>query len=154
MSSRISVTPTITAAGAYASLDAVGGKLEFEEARTPYSSHGHIEAAKIIDNDSEDALLRLILFNQDFTATADNAAMSITDADLANCMGVISFTAANYLTFATNSIGTMGLAGIQVLFPFVLVGGGTSLFGQLMVETSTPTYTAVDDLTVVLTIHD
>ena len=56
----IHVTPTITA-GAYSSLDAVGGKLEFENARTPHTNTGRIIQAHKSDKGTQDALLYLIL---------------------------------------------------------------------------------------------
>ena len=146
----VSQTPTITA-GAYSALDAVGGKLEFENVLTPYQNDGHIRRAMISDKAKQNALLYLVLFNQDFTATADNAAFAVSDADLLNVVAVIEFSVANYASFNANSWCTTGFAGVEMALPFTLVEGGTSLFGQLFVKTSTPTYTSTSDLTV--TIH-
>ena len=148
--STIAVTPTITA-GAYSALDAVGGKMEFTDALTPFENHGHIERAQISDKGKQNALLYLVLFNQDFTATADNAAFAVSDADLLNVCAVIEFSVANYASFDANSFCTTGFAGVTMSLPFELIEGGTSLFGQLFVKTSTPTYTSTSDLTV--TIH-
>ena len=149
----VSQTPVVSAAAIYASGDAVGGKLEFTNVCSTYRAAGRICQAKIKDNAKQNALLQLVLFKEDFTATADNAAFSVTDADLANCIGVMNFAVANYTSFDANSIGTMGLAGLEVNFPYTLVAGGTSLSGQLMVLTSTPTYAATDDLQIDLTVH-
>ena len=143
--------PVITA-GAYSSLDAVGGKLEFEDARTPYNNSGTITQAHIMDKGKQDAHLYLVLFNQDFTETADNAAFAVSDADLQHVVAVLEFVAADYVDFNANSFISMGYLGIDVNVPFVLVEGGTSLFGQLFVETSTPTYTSISDLTVCVVI--
>ncbi len=145
-------TPVITA-GAYSALDAVGGKLEFEDARTPHSNAGVIVQAHISDKGKQNALLYLVLFDQDFTPTADNDAFAVSDADLLNVVGVIEFAVANYASFNANSFCTMGFAGVAVELPFVLVEGGTSLFGQLFVKTSTPTYTSTTDLAVGLIIR-
>jgi len=142
-------TPTITA-GAYSALDAVGGKLEFENVRTPYDNHGHVCRAMISDKGKQNALLYMILFNQDFTATADNAAMAVSDADLLNVCGIIEFPVANYTSFNANSVCTTGFAGVAMDLPFSLASGGTSLFGQLMVKTSEPTYTSTSDLQITL----
>jgi hypothetical protein len=147
----VSETPTITA-GAYSSLDAVGGKLEFENVCTPYGSSGVIVQAQITDKAKQDALLILTLFDRDFTPTADNAAFAISDADLLNVVAVLQFPVADYVDYANNSIATMGILSAIIQTPFVLVEGGTSLFGQLMVKTSTPTYVTTSDLTVSLTI--
>ena len=143
----IKETPTITA-GAYASLDAVGGKLEFEDACTPFNNSGTIVQAYLSDKGKQDAHLYLVLFSEDFTETADNAAFAVSDADLLNVIAVIEFVAAEYIDFNANSF-------VQNLddFEFNLVEGGTSLFGQLFVETSTPTYTSTSDLSAGLIIE-
>ena len=149
----IEETPTISSGAAYASLDAVGGKLEFENAVTPYSNHGHVIRAMLSDKGKQNALLYLVLFSEDFTATADNAAFDPSDADLLNVIGIIEFPVANYSSFADNSVCTTGFAGVTMDLPFNLVSGGTSLFGQLMVKTQTPTYTSTSDLQVRLHVH-
>ena len=145
----VSATQVITA-GAYSALDAVGSKLEFEDARTAYSSHGHIKRAFLSDKGKQNALLYLVLFSEDFTETADNAAFAVSDADLLHVVAVIEFSVANYSSFNANSWCTTGFLGVDMEIPFSLVKGGTSLFGQLFVKTSTPTYTATDDLRVTL----
>ena len=137
----IHVTPAITA-GAYSALDAVGGLMEFEDARTSFSRTGCICQAHITDKGKQNALLYLVLFNQTFTPTADNAAFAVSDADLLNVVAVIEFAVANYASFNANSYVSMGFLGVSVELPFALKKGGTSLFGQLFVKTSTPTYTS------------
>lgn len=143
----IHVTPTITA-GAYSALDAVGGKMEFEDACTPYDNHACICQAHISDKGKQNALLYLVLFNQDFTPTADNAAFAVSDADLLNVVAIIEFAVNSYVSFNTNSWAHTGFSNLNLKIPFELIEGGTSLFGQLFVKTSTPTYTSTSDLSV------
>ena len=145
----IKETPTITA-GAYSSLDAVGGLLEFEDARTSYNNAGTIIQAILIDDAKQLAILYLVLFDRTFTATADNAAFAVSDADLQNVIGVIEFATADYVSINANCYAQK-LAFKDL--PFVLIEGGTSLFGQLFVKTSTPTYVATDDIAVKLIIE-
>ena len=145
----VAETPTITA-GAYSALDAVGGKMEFEDVRTAFDNAGHIVQAHLSDKGKQNALLYLVLFSQDFTATADNAAFAVSDADLLNIVAVLEFAVASYSSFNANSFCAIGFLGAAVEIPFALVEGGTSLFGQLFVKTSTPTYTSTSDLTVTL----
>ena len=130
----------------------VGDKMEFEDVCTPFDNSARIRQAHIIDNASEDALLYLVLFDRDFTETADKAVFAVSDADVAHVVAVIEFAVANYATFNTNSFCTMGFVGIDVNLPVVLVEGGTSLFGQLFAA-ATPNYTAITDLTVGLVIQ-
>jgi hypothetical protein len=146
-------TPTITA-GAYSSLDAVGSKLEFEDVCTPFNNTGAVVQAHIKDNAKQNALLYLVLFDRDFTATADNDAFTVSDADLLNMVMVLEFAVADYIDFASNSIALVDPAHYALEHPFELKEGGTSLFGQLMVKTSTPTYVATNDLRVELLIKN
>ena len=147
----VRATPTITA-GAYSAGDAVGGKMEFRDVCSPYKNTAAIVQAHIKDNAKQNAKLWLVLFDRDFTATADNAAFTISDADLLNVVMALEFAVADYVSFANNSIALMDPANYYILHPFELVEGGTSLFGQLFVETSTPTYVATNDLRVELLI--
>ena len=137
----VAVTPVITA-GAYHAKDAVGGRLEFMNAVRVSGGSGVLHAVTIIDNDSEAAALWLVLFNQAFVASADNAAFDPSDADLLNCIGAINIGTADYVAFNDNSVAQVRSTGL----PFKLTGT-TTLYGQLMCV-ATPTYTAVNDLTV------
>ncbi len=137
----ISQTPTVTA-GAYTADDAVGGLLTFANAARVSASGGIIKNVLIVDDAGQDAELELWLFNQTFTAIGDNAAWAPSEADLENCIAVISTadSAQGYM-----AAGTPSVVDIEVSRRFDLTG--TSLFGQLVTR-GTPTYAATDDLTV------
>jgi hypothetical protein len=143
----ISVTPVVTAAGAYTAGDALGGLLTFANAAEKGRGSGVVQTVILIDNDVEEDATELHLFNQTFTATADNAAFDPSDADLANYVGSINVSAGSYTAFTDNSVATVNNAGLA----FELVSGGTSLFGQLVTR-GTPTYAATDDVTVKITV--
>lgn len=138
---RIAVTPTISTS-IYASGDAVGGLLTFANAARFSGGGGVLLGVTIIDKDQEQVPFDLVLFDRTFTASADNAVFAPSDADLANV--ICSVDISTYTNFSTNAI-----AVAQTQFPFV--ANGTSLFGQLVVS-STPTYTATTDITVILNI--
>ena len=146
-SHEIIVTPTITA-GAYAAGDAVGGLLTFAQAASIYKGDAILTKIVIIDDAMQDAILDLWLFDQTFTPTADNDPFDISDADLQNCVGVLHIVAADYEDALDNSVAT-----VECEFDFTLVATGTSLFGQLVNPTDTPTYAAIDDLTIKLTVR-
>ena len=139
----LALTPTVTA-GAYTAGDAVGGLLTFPlAARTNISEGGSILTnVLIIDDAGQDAELELWLFNQTFTAIADNAAWAPSEADLENCIGVVSTTGGIW-----RAAGTPSVCQIECTRRIDLVAGGTSLFGQLVTR-GTPTYAATDDLTI------
>lgn len=138
----ISQTPTITA-GAYAAGDAVGGLLTFAAAAAIAAGGGVIKSVLIIDDAGQDAELELWLFKVTFTAMSDNAAWAPSEADLENLVCVISTKESVEGWMAA---GTPSIVDIEVARRYDLTG--TSLFGQLVNPTDTPTYAATDDLTV------
>lgn len=137
--SRLVQTPTVTA-GAYSANDAVGGLLTFANAARASGGGIIIDAITLIDLASQAAVLDLVLFDQTFTNTADNAAFDPSDADLANVIDVIQVS--TYATFADNSVGYRKGLGIACKL------AGTSLFGQLVTR-GTPTYAGTSDITVI-----
>jgi len=142
----IAVTPTVTV-GAYSAKDVVGGLLTFANAASVYKGYGIIRKVTIKNNAMVADLLWLNLFSQAPATIADNAAYDPTDAEMLTCVGSIPIVAADYILGTDNAIATK-----LVEFPFTLVAGGTSLFGYLS-TVATPTYAAVTDVTVTLTIE-
>lgn len=130
----VQLTPTVDTS-IYAAGDAVGGLLTFTSVARKSGGTGRVTKVVITDASKQSAQLDLVLFNQTFSATADQSAFAPSTADLANCIGSINIPAANYSAFSANSAATVQLTD----FPFVLASG-TSLFGQL-VSRGTPTYT-------------
>ena len=137
-------TPAISAAAAYTAKDAIGGLITFTNAAFADVGSGIIHSLTVVDNDSEEAPLQVHLFNQTFTASADNAIFSPSDADLNKFIGVVGVVDTDYFPLDDNSVATV--TGLNL--PFNLVSGGTSLFAQIATETGTPTYTAATDLTI------
>jgi hypothetical protein len=137
----VPLTPVITG-GLYAANDAVGGLLTFANAARVAGLGGVIKDMIIIDDAGQNAELELWLFNQTFTAMADNAAWAPSEADLENCIGVIST-----LDGTWRAAGAHSVCDVEVAKRYDLVG--TSIFGQLVVR-GTPTFAAVDDVTVKL----
>lgn len=140
---RISVTPTVSTSPAYTAKDAVGGLLTFANAARNSGGTIVIDTAVVIDNGQQMPALELVLFNQTFTASSDNAIFNPSDGDLANAIGVIALS--NWSDFSGNSIATRTGLGLAAALT------GTSLFGQLVTR-GTPTFVATSDITVILTI--
>jgi len=88
----------IGVAAAYATADAFGGRLVI-----PVPVEGTICTVVFHDYDDEGITKELVLFNDEFTATADNSAFAVSDADMRNCVGVISIV--TYFNFGSNQIG-------------------------------------------------
>lgn len=135
----IAQTPTIDD-DAYTAGDNVGGLLTFASAARNAASGGVIKNVFIIDDAGQDAELELWLFNQTFTQGDDDAAWAPSEADLENCIGVISTSGSTWRAAGTPSVIT-----IEVAQRYDLTG--TSLFGRLVTR-GTPNYDATDDLTI------
>lgn len=150
--SIITITPTVTA-GAYSANNAVGGLLTFTSRMFTPNKTGVLLSISIVDAASQNAALELVLFDRSFTATADNDAFAPSDADLANCLGVIPIAAGDYYTFSSNSVATIRSVGLGVKSAGT-THGDLAIYGQLVTR-GTPTYATTSDIDVVLTIlHD
>lgn len=135
-------TPTITA-GAYGALDAVGGLLTFTGLFKEQNAGGINVGMVITDKSKQGAGLVLVLFNQTFTATADNAAFDPSDADLLNCIGYVEVASGDYQAFTDNS---MAVGASTIPMRSVTVNG--TIFGQLYLPADTPTYVSTSDIQV------
>ena len=129
-----------TAATAYTAGDQLGTELTFASiVRTGKGCT--IQSATLIDKAKVIGAVDLFLFNAATTPASDNAANAWSDADMANCIGVLHFTdilqsANNYVVLGTNA-------------PIVLKpGSGTSIFGDLVTKTGHTFFGAATDLIV------
>lgn len=147
---EVAVTPTITA-GAYTAGDALGGLLTFASVVRTAGGSGEIVKVTIIDNAKQSAPVDLVLFDQTFTATADNSPFDPSDADLQNCLGYVSVAATDYAEFNDNGVATKA-SGLQMPFAYKLAAGGSSLFGQTVIRNG-DTYVAVNDITIKITVR-
>jgi hypothetical protein len=90
--------PGIGTASAYADGDAFGTRFTLA---VPFD--GIIGTVVFFDLDDEGIQKDIVLFDAEFTETADNSAFAVTDADLIRCVGVISVNA--FYNFNANQIG-------------------------------------------------
>ena len=95
--------PGIGTAAAYASGDAFGGKFF-----VPTPREGTIAKVVFYDLDDEGLSKDLVLFDTQFTATADNGEFDVSDADLLNCVGVIGID--TFYNFKSNQLGVVSPA--------------------------------------------
>jgi len=140
----VALTPAITA-GAYSADDALGGLLDFADIMDALRT-GVAFSLLIIDEAKQSANLKLILFDQTFTATADNAALNISDADALNIVAIIDIPAASYVDVGGSTVAVVNNIGAAIK-----ASGSSSIFGQLQTKDA-PTYLAVDDITAKLTV--
>lgn len=137
----VSATPTLDTA-AYASGDSLHtAVIEFTNAVGARLS-GWVDKMVIVDAALQSQPCELWLFSSTVTPAAANAAHSISDADAAKCIGVIS--SGPYAASALNSVSVAKGVNLPIKT------AATSLFG-ILVTRGTPTY-AAGSLTVSLQI--
>ena len=148
---KTSVVPVLQIAGAYVAKDCVGALLTFTIGEGTLASgmtaNAVIKRMTITDADVEDAVLSLHLFNASPAAAAKTDADECVQvaADLAKKIVTLPIAAADYQDFAGDSI-----ASYELDVPIVY--DGKDIFGVLEC-TATPTYTAVNDLTIHLIVE-
>ena len=145
LTTRIVVTPTISNGVAYTAGDAIGGIIQPANVAAYAGGSALLQAITVMDKtQAQRAAIDFVLFDRTFTAAGDNNPFAPSDADMANCLGVIPVATGDYNTAwagtPTNSIATKVLAT-----PLPLVLLGTDLFIQAVVR-GTPTYTSTTDL--------
>ena len=137
----VALIPAISAAAIYHAGDAVGGLLTFANSARVAGSGGVIKSVLLVDDSGTDVALELWLFNATFVAMADHAAWAPAEADLEKLIGVIYSTDGAWAAAGTPSVNSIKAIGLRYDLT------GTSMFGQLVTR-GTPTFAAVDDVTV------
>jgi len=140
-----------TSAAAYTALDQVGGLLTFSGVADAAQGAAIVESLALVDNEKKDAALVLFLFSRPPTLAGDNAAFSVSDADMAYCLGTISIPSASYVDVAAlNSVCTV--PNVQLQVQNEEVRSGTKLcqevYGALLLASGTPNWSAADNLKV------
>jgi hypothetical protein len=139
---RLSVTPTISNGAVYASGDVIGGLQTISNAVRKAGGSGTILSIVVIDKtQAQRAAMDILFFDRSVTVAADNAAVATSDADMANCLGIVSIGPYNTAFPGTplNSLSTLLNVGLPI------VCNGADLFA-VVVSRGTPTYTSTSDL--------
>lgn len=84
-------------AATYSTGDALGTKQSFEAHELP-GRGVYIQRIAALDSSSNTTPFKIHFFSEDFTGTADNAAMSISDTDALKYCGSVAITASDYQT--------------------------------------------------------
>lgn len=138
---KVVLTPVIDAV-AYTAGDIFGTLLQIPNAVKQAGGSGYIQKIVVLDKSAaQRPILDVVMFDQTMTLQANNQPFAPSDADMANCVGVLPVGAYNtpWPGTATNSIATAVLQ-----FPYICAG--TTLFVVLVVR-NTPTM-AIGDVTV------
>lgn len=149
--SRKNITAVATtSAAAYTALDQVGGLLTFSNVADAAQGSAIVESLALVDNEKKDAALVLFLFSQAPTLAGDNSAFSVSDADMAFCLGAISIPTANYADTAVNSVATVPNVQLNVENSELKSGEKLcqDIFGALMLASGTPNWSAAANIKV------
>jgi len=146
---RLTLTPTIDTA-AYGTGDSLAGLLTFTNAARGNGGSGIIQSITVLDRtQAQRAAMDILFFDRSVTVAAANAALAMSVADMATCLGVVSIGPYNTAWAGTplNSISTLTNLGL----PYVLEASTSSLFAAVAVR-GTPTYGTSGDITISLTV--
>lgn len=147
---RASQTPTITSGAAYSAGNAVGGLLTFAPMVRRDGGSGILNTAILRDKAGQAGTYDLFLFDAAPSAPTDKTAVALSAADLAKCIGVLTFAAVKL-----GAASTMGVSAITAANLSIKVGGGSgsgsSLFG-ILVARGTPTYASTTDVSIDLVV--
>ena len=136
----VSFTPTLGTI-AYTSADRLGSINTFDLDFSGANAGEHaatLQEVRVFDAAVQSAAFDILFFDALPTvASADNAAIDITDAEmLAKCIGHVSILAADYCILANSSIATKRVE--KVLIP----ASGAQALWAVLVARGTPTYAA------------
>lgn len=137
-------TPVINTA-AYTSGDELGTLQTLTGAARYSGGAGKLLAVTVLDKtQAQRSAIDVLFFDRSITVAGNNNPFLPSDADMANCLGLVAIATGDYNTAwagtPTNSLATKVLA---TPLPFVV--NATDLFALAVVR-GTPTYTAVNDL--------
>lgn len=124
-----------SAASAYSSGDMVGAELTLTNIARINGGTGKITGIRVEDDAAQSVACELWIFDTAITEPADNAAWSISDADIANIVTVVPVSA--YYASALNSVAPIPNLSI----PFKCTGSTRDL-KLCLVTRGAPTYTA------------
>jgi hypothetical protein len=134
----IDVTPTLDTS-AYGSGDHVGSIQTITGAGPAGFNAAVLESVTIIDKNAQGVALSILFFDSLPTiASADNAALDMTDANAAKCIGHVSIDTTDYVATASNTLGckvvspglplTPARTGVQETIYAVVKSGGTPTY--------------------------
>ena len=137
----VEVTPTLDT-NAYASGDRVGS-IHTITGAGPAGFHGAVlESITVIDKDAQGAALKVHFFDALPTvASADNAAIDLTDAQAAKFIATVSIATGDYLATASNKLAFTQPTRAIPMCPSAANGVKETLYA-VVTTTGSPTYTA------------
>lgn len=137
-SKTVEATPTLDTS-AYASGDRLGTVMELDVGRSAISNDVTLADVFVLDKAKQSQSIDILFFKSAPTvASADNAAIDITDAEMEKCIGSVSLSSSDYKALANSSYVNPD-AFNKVLSP---TDGSTKIYALAVCRSGTPTYAA------------
>ena len=134
---RVQVTPVLDTS-AYAANDQMSTLQTVRVSTANRYPGGEIVCITVLDKAAQSQPLDLFFFDRSVTLAADQAAASISDADMEFCLGGVNILAVDYDATAANTIATVAPpAGL----PVISYATGWTIYMALVTRGS-PTYAA------------
>lgn len=133
----LSLTPTCEAS----SLDANDVIFATEEIPAAFLRHGGqllLTSVTVLDFADQGQAIDLVFLDSDVAVGTEDAAVSITDANAAKVLGVVSITTSDYADHIANQVATVRNVGLLMQAD----GSSTSLYVAGVTRSGTPTYGA------------
>lgn len=131
---------------AYIAGDQVGSLFTFTDAVRATGGTGSIVSAFLLDKADIIGAYDLVLFKQTVTLAADNAAFSVSDADMEHCIGVIPLSSAY-------DLGANRFAQNIGCYHKIVCSANANLYGALVTRFGHTFFGAVTDLWLTLLIE-
>ena len=134
----IEATPTLDT-NAYASGDRLGTLMTLSDVVRHTGMEAVLLDVVVLDKAKQSTAIDIMFFREAPTiASADNAAIDISDAEMEKCIGVVSIVADDYKALSASSIANpdpfnKGMGAIE---------GKTDIFALAVCRSGTPTYAA------------
>ena len=129
------VTLSVTT-GIHASGDVLADVQEVTRALHCAGGSGYIESLVVVDGDDQGAAMDVIFFDGTATLGTENSAVSITDANAAKIIGIVSVLASDYVDLINSKVAFKEKLGI-----LVDLSTGTSIYVGTVTR-GTPTHSA------------
>jgi len=139
---RVTQAPAVSSGTAYVAGNVVGGLLTFAGMARAAGQGGVLQSALLRDKSGQNASYDLFLFDAAPTTPGDRTAVALSAADLAKCVGVVSF--AGQALGAASTMGVQTVGGLGLAFK---LASGTTLYG-ILVTRGAPTYAGTADVSV------
>lgn len=138
--SIVAVTPTISNGVAYTANDQLGGVQTITSATTATKFQTRLVNVSIIDKAKQSAAITIFFFNASPTvASSDNAALDITDAEMASkYIGHVEIGSGDYASIAASSVACKEC--------YLMLASASANVYAVAMTTGTPTYGSTSDL--------